>query len=105
VGSSSITRVYEIRFLALYIDASGAEDSYASFNQRTYIYITKFSFIAYFVTLPELVYVSEVIGAKTFAYTEVYIVAACLYIAVAFVISEFMEYLYKKLSIQGLTMM
>jgi ABC-type amino acid transport system permease subunit len=47
--------------------------------------------------LPELVYVSEVIGAKTFAYTEVYIVAACLYIAVAFVISEFMEYLYKKL--------
>jgi His/Glu/Gln/Arg/opine family amino acid ABC transporter permease subunit len=69
------------------------------------IYITKFSSIAYFVTLPELVYVSEVIGAKTFAYTEVYIVAACLYIAVAFVISEFMEYLYKKLSIQGLTMM
>lgn len=67
------------------------------------IYIIKFSSIAYFVTLPELVYVAELIGSKTFAYIEVYMVVAFFYITVAFILSEIMEHIYKKLSVQGLT--
>lgn len=67
------------------------------------IYIIKFSSIAYFVTLPELIYVAKWIGSKTFAFIEVYIIVAMFYVAVAFIIGEIMDRINKKLSIPGLT--
>lgn len=67
------------------------------------IYLLKFSSIAYFITLPELVYVAKWIGSKTFAYIEIYTVVALLYVVAAFIISEIMNSISKKLSIPGLT--
>ncbi|MEM1525984.1 MAG: amino acid ABC transporter permease [Ignisphaera sp.] len=67
------------------------------------IYIIKFSSIAYFVTLPELIYVAKWIGSKTFAFIEVYIIVAIFYVVVAFIIGEIMDRINRRLSIPGLT--
>lgn len=67
------------------------------------IYLLKFSSIAYFITLPELIYVAKWIGSKTFAYIEIYIIVALLYTAIAFIIGEVMNSISKKLSIPGLS--
>lgn len=67
------------------------------------IYLLKFSSIAYFITLPELVYVAKWIGSKTFAYIEIYTIVALLYVVTAFIIGEIMNSISKKLSIPGLT--
>lgn len=67
------------------------------------IYLLKFSSIAYFITLPELVYVAKWIGAKTFAYVQVYIIVAVFYTVIAFIISEIMNRVEKKVLVPGLT--
>ncbi|MEM4789266.1 MAG: amino acid ABC transporter permease [Ignisphaera sp.] len=67
------------------------------------IYIIKFSSIAYFVTLPELIYVAKWIGSKTFAFIEVYIIVAIFYAVVAFIVGEIMDRINKKVAIPGLT--
>lgn len=67
------------------------------------IYLLKFSSIAYFVALPELVYVAKWVGTKTFAYIQVYTIVAIFYIIVAFIISEIMNRIEKVVLVPGLT--
>ncbi|MEM1720891.1 MAG: amino acid ABC transporter permease [Ignisphaera sp.] len=67
------------------------------------IYLLKFSSIAYFVALPELIYTAKWIASKTFAYMQIYIVIALFYIAVSMILSEIVTRIEKKVSIPGLT--
>ena len=66
------------------------------------IYLLKFSSIAYFVALPELVYTGKWIASKTFAYIEVYIIIAIFYIVITLLLSEILNRIEKKLYIPGL---
>ncbi|MDK6028847.1 amino acid ABC transporter permease [Ignisphaera sp. 4213-co] len=67
------------------------------------IYLLKFSSIAYFVALPELVYTGKWIASKTFAYIEIYTIIAIFYIVITMILSEILVRLEKKLSIPGIT--
>jgi len=66
------------------------------------IYLLKFSSIAYFVTLPELVYTAKWIGNRTYAFIEAYTIVALFYIAMAFAISEVMNRLGKNIAVPGI---
>ncbi|MEM4502032.1 MAG: amino acid ABC transporter permease [Ignisphaera sp.] len=67
------------------------------------IYLLKFSSIAYFVALPELIYTAKWIASKTFAYIQIYIAIALFYIAVSMILSEIATRIEKKVAIPGLT--
>ncbi|MEM4441354.1 MAG: amino acid ABC transporter permease [Ignisphaera sp.] len=67
------------------------------------IYLLKFSSIAYFVALPELIYTAKWIASKTFAYIQIYIAIALFYIAVSMILSEIVTRIEKKVAIPGLT--
>ncbi|MEM0490021.1 MAG: amino acid ABC transporter permease [Ignisphaera sp.] len=67
------------------------------------IYLLKFSSIAYFVALPELIYTAKWIASKTFTYMQIYIVIALFYIAVSMILSEIVTRIEKKVAIPGLT--
>ncbi|MEL9939707.1 MAG: amino acid ABC transporter permease [Ignisphaera sp.] len=66
------------------------------------IYLLKFSSIAYFVALPELVYTGKWIASKTFAYIEIYVIIAIFYIVITLFLSEILNRIEKKLYIPGL---
>lgn len=66
------------------------------------IYLLKYSSIAYFVTVPELVYVSKVIGARTLMYMEIYTFTAVFYIIVTIALFKASEILQSRIAIPGL---
>jgi len=66
------------------------------------IYLLKYSSIAYFVTVPETVYVSKVIGAKTLLHIQIYTITAVFYIVVAVVLTKSAKKLEERVSIPGL---
>ena len=66
------------------------------------IYLLKYSSIAYFVTVPELVYVSRIIGARTLLHVPIYVTTAVFYIALATVLFRFSRALEEKVAIPGL---
>ncbi len=66
------------------------------------VYLLKYSSIAYFLTVVELVYAGKIIGAETFAYLEVYTIIALTYLAFSLAITRSMRLLEKKTAIPGL---
>lgn len=66
------------------------------------IYLLKYSSIAYFVTVPELVYVSRVIGSRTLLYLQIYTISALFYIAVAFTLTKIASVIERRAAIPGL---
>jgi len=66
------------------------------------VYLLKYSSIAYFLTVIELVYAGKIIGAETFAYLEVYTIIALAYLVFSLAITRCMRLLEKKASIPGL---
>ncbi len=66
------------------------------------VYLLKYSSLAAFVTLPELVYTGNIIAAKTFMYVEVYTIIAVIYIILAMAISEGLGLVEKRQRIPGL---
>lgn len=68
------------------------------------VYLLKYSSIAYFVTVPELVFMGKYIGSRTYMYIQVYIIIAIIYVALALIASESMAKLEKRLSIPGISL-
>lgn len=68
------------------------------------IYILKFSSIAYFVALPELIYTTKWIASKTFRYIEIYTIAAIFYITTSIILNEIINEIEKRISIPGLSL-
>ncbi|MET1159723.1 MAG: amino acid ABC transporter permease [Thermoprotei archaeon] len=66
------------------------------------VYLLKYSSIAYFLTVVELVYAGKIIGAETFAYLEVYAIIAITYLVISLVITRSMKNLEKRIAIPGL---
>ncbi|MGB9826916.1 MAG: amino acid ABC transporter permease [Thermosphaera sp.] len=66
------------------------------------IYLLKYSSIAYFVTVPETVYVSKVIGAKTLLHIQIYSVTAVFYVLMTLILTTLARRLEEKISIPGL---
>ncbi len=65
------------------------------------IYLVKYSSLAYLVTCIELTGEAKVLVSRTFRPTEVYLVAACYYLAMVTAASWLLAKLEKKLSIPG----
>ncbi|MCS7127684.1 MAG: amino acid ABC transporter permease [Sulfolobales archaeon] len=66
------------------------------------IYLFKYSSVAYFITVPELIYVSKFIGSRTFLYIEVYSIIAVIYVAFSIAATEAFKFIERKTSIPGL---
>ncbi|ABM80544.1 amino acid ABC transporter permease [Hyperthermus butylicus] len=66
------------------------------------VYLLKYSSIAYFLAVVELVYAGKIIGSETFAYLEVYTIIALVYLAFSLAITRTMKRLEKKVAIPGL---
>lgn len=66
------------------------------------IYLLKYSSIAYFVTVPELVYVSKIIGARTLLYIQIYTISAAFYITVATLLLKLTKTVENRVAIPGL---
>ncbi len=67
------------------------------------IYLLKYSSIAYFVTVPELVFMGKYIGSRTYMYLQVYTVITVIYVTLALTISEGMSRLERRLSVPGVS--
>jgi len=67
------------------------------------IYLLKYSSIAYFVTVPELVFMGKYIGSRTYMYLQVYTLIAIIYVVLALIASEGMARLERRLSVPGLS--
>ncbi len=67
------------------------------------IYLLKYSSIAYFVTVPELVFIGKYIGSRTYMYLQVYTVITVIYVTLALTISEGMSRLERRLSVPGIS--
>jgi polar amino acid transport system permease protein len=66
------------------------------------VYLLKYSSLAAFVTLPELVYTGSIIAAKTFMYVEVYSLIAVIYVIIAMAVSEGLGLVERRHHIPGL---
>ena len=66
------------------------------------VYLLKYSSIAYFLTVIELVYAGKIIGAETFMYVQVYTIIAIIYLAFSLLITRGMKLLEQKVMIPGL---
>jgi polar amino acid transport system permease protein len=66
------------------------------------IYLLKYSSVAYFVTVPELIYTSKIIGARTLLHLQIYTVVAVFYIVVSTLFTTIMSLVEKKSRIPGL---
>jgi polar amino acid transport system permease protein len=66
------------------------------------VYLLKYSSIAYFLAVVELVYAGKIIGSETFAYLEVYTLIAIIYFALSLLITRAMKRLEAKVMIPGL---
>ena len=67
------------------------------------IYLLKYSSIAYFITVPELVYTGKIIGTRTFMYLQVYTVIAVIYVIFSLLFSELFFRVEKRISIPGIS--
>jgi len=67
------------------------------------IYLLKYSSIAYFITVPELVYTGKIIGTRTFMYLQVYTVIAIIYVIFSLLFSELFFRVEKRISIPGIS--
>lgn len=67
------------------------------------IYLLKYSSIAYFVTVPELVFMGKYIGSKTYMYIQVYTIIALIYVTLALIASEAMGRLERRAGIPGVS--
>ncbi len=68
------------------------------------VYLLKYSSVAYFLTVVELVYAGKIIGARTFKYLEVYTIIALIYLAIALIFMKVSRRIEEKVAIPGLTM-
>lgn len=66
------------------------------------VYMLKYSSIAYFITVPELVYTGKFIGSRTFMYTEIYAIIAVIYVTFSLIFTEGMKTVEKKASAPGI---
>jgi len=66
------------------------------------VYLLKYSSIAYFLTVVELVYAGKIIGAETFAYLEVYTIIAIIYLTLSLITTRTMKNIEKRIMIPGL---
>ena len=67
------------------------------------IYLLKYSSIAYFITVPELVYTGKIIGTRTFMYLQVYTVIAIIYVIFSLLFSELFFRVEKHISLPGIS--
>ncbi len=68
------------------------------------VYLLKYSSVAYFLTVVELVYAGKIIGARTFKYLEVYTIIALIYLVFALAFMKISRRIEEKVAIPGLTM-
>jgi polar amino acid transport system permease protein len=66
------------------------------------VYLLKYSSIAYFLTVVELVYAGKIIGSETFMYVQVYTIIAIIYLVLSLLITRSMKKLERKITIPGL---
>jgi len=62
------------------------------------VYLFKYSSIAYFITVPELMYISMYIGSRTFCYIEIYTLIAIIYIVISIILTEISRRIEQKYS-------
>lgn len=67
-----------------------------------FIYLIKYSSLAAFITVPELFRVARNIGSQTFQFTEIYIIAAALYLGLVLTVSIAMDRFERSVSIPGM---
>lgn len=65
------------------------------------VYLLKYSSLAYFLTVIELVYAGKIIGAATFAYLQIYTIIAIIYFALSYIMMRIMKIIEKKTMIPG----
>ncbi len=68
------------------------------------VYLLKYSSVAYFLTVVELVYAGKIIGARTFKYLEVYTIIALIYLGIALAFMKAYRRIEERVAIPGLTM-
>ncbi len=68
------------------------------------VYLLKYSSVAYFLTVVELVYAGKIIGARTFKYLEVYTIIALIYLGIALAFMKASRRIEERVAIPGLTM-
>jgi len=68
-----------------------------------FIYLLKYSSVAYFITVVELVYAGKIVGSATFKYLEVYTLIAVIYLALGVLFMKLFRELEFKLAIPGLS--
>jgi len=66
------------------------------------VYLLKYSSIAYFLAVVELVYAGKIIGSETFAYLEMYTLIALIYLVFSLFITRSMKKVESKVMIPGL---
>ncbi len=66
------------------------------------VYLLKYSSIAYFLAVVELVYAGKIIGSETFAYLEMYTLIALVYLVFSLLITRSMKKIESKIMIPGL---
>ncbi len=66
------------------------------------VYLLKYSSIAYFLAVVELVYAGKIIGSETFAYLEMYTLIALIYLVFSLLITRSMKKIESKVMIPGL---
>lgn len=67
------------------------------------VYLLKYSSIAYFITVPELVYMGKIIGTRTFMYLQIYTIIAIIYVIFSLLFSELFFRIEKHVSIPGIS--
>ncbi len=67
------------------------------------VYLLKYSSIAYFITVPELVYTGKIIGTRTFMYLQVYTIIAIIYVIFSLLFSELFFRVERRISIPGIS--
>jgi len=67
-----------------------------------FIYLLKYTSLAYIVGAPELMGVAKIIGSRIYFYFEVYLIVAFIYLAVVIVFTKIFDIVEKKFKIPGL---
>ena len=68
------------------------------------VYLLKYSSIAYFITVMELVYAGKIIGTRTFKYLEVYVIISIIYLVFAILFMKISRKIEEHVAIPGLSM-
>ncbi len=67
-----------------------------------FIYLLKYTSLAYIVGAPELMGMAKIIGSRIYFYFEIYLIVAFMYLAVVLVFSKLFDFVEKKFKIPGL---